>query len=396
MRQKVMNMKRLFLLFLLLLFPACDKNQGDGRRSDWDPHGDHSYERDPYEFFNDSLLITGVEYPSGYDWGRDTAHSSVKASILLFRGPREHLRVPCGGGGIWPTDPDCHRIWDGHLYTFATIDGCTVIGRDGEEVLRYSAAESIRGFAVDEGQILTLGQNVSGHGLSFRKDGRVMFLSDEGTVVGSLDRGVPRSGALYCDNGHWYFSFREGGRVHLVEDNLERALPAEDILDARVFGKKLYLAYCVQSMNRNTIYISYGGYKNFLEPRFRYEIRSAGFVCDGNQVRLIADVAGARYVWDVNSTRLIDIYRESYCELYPRRGGDAAVITGKGRVVRIDPYGEPPEGDFCFVSGACALSAGNSFFVALSGLDGQTGLLLRDSVRTVFNYNGPITSLCLE
>ncbi|MCR5019193.1 MAG: hypothetical protein K6A64_10385 [Bacteroidales bacterium] len=389
-------MKRLFLLFLLLLFPACDKNQGDGRRSDWDPHGDHSYERDPYEFFNDSLLITGVEYPSGYDWVRDTAHSSVKASILLFRGPREHLRIPCGGGEPWPTDPDCHRIWDGHLYTFATIDGCTVIGRDGEEVLRYSAAESIRGFAVDEGQILTLGQNVSGHGLSFRKDGRVMFLSDEGTVVGSLDRGVPRSGALYCDNGHWYFSFREGGRVHLVEDNLERALPAEVILDARVFGKKLYLAYCVQSMNRNAIYISYGGYKTFLEPRFREDIRSAGFVCDGNQVRLIADVAGARYVWDVNSTRLIDIYRESYCELYPRRGGDAAVITGKGRVVRIDPYGEPPEGDFCFVSGACALSTGNSFMVGLSGLDGQGGLILRDSVRTVFYFNGPITSLCLE
>lgn len=391
-----MTMRRLFLLILLLVFPACDKNHGEGRRSDWDPHGDHSYQRNPYEFFNDSLLITGVEYPQGYDWVRDTAHSSVKANILLFRGPREHLRIPCGGDELWPADPDCHRVWNGHIYTFATEDGCTIIGCDGEEVLRYSAAESIRGFALDEGQILTLGQNVSGHGLSFRKDGRVMFLSDEGTVIGSLDRGVPRSGALYEDNGHWYFSFREGGRVHLVEDNLERALPGENILDVKVFRKTLYLAFCEKAGTRNILYISYKGYKTSLSPLFRDEIRSAVFVCDGTQARLIADVSGSRYVWDVGSTKLIDTFRESYCELYPRKGGDAAIITGKGRVVRIDPYGNPPEGDFCFVSGACATSAGNSFFVGLSGLDGHPGLLLRDSVQTVFNFNGPITSVCLE
>ena len=387
-------MKRLCLLILLLIFPAC--NKGEGRRDNWDPHGGHTYQRNPPEFIKDSLLISGVEYPQGYDWVRDTAHSSVNADILLFRGPMEQLRIPCGGDSPWPADPDCHRIWDGHLYTFATADGCTVIGRDGEEVLRYGAAENIRGFAVDEGQILTLGQSADGRGLSFRRDGRILFLSDEGTVDGSLDMGVPRSGALYNDNGHWYFSFREGGRVHLVEDNLERALPEDNILAVKVFRQKLLLAYSRKAGTRNRLYFSYGSYKSFVDPDFRDDIRRATFVCDGMQARLVADVGGVRYVWDMGSTRLMGIFRESYCELYPRSGGDAAVITEKGRVVHIDPYGDPPPGDFSFVSGACATSTQNSFIVALSRLDGGPGLLLRDSIQTVYNFNGPITSVCLE
>ena len=388
-------MKHLCLIFLLLVFAACDKGSGSGRRDGWDMHDGHITHRDPLELFKDSVLITGVEYPQGYDWVRDTAHGSVQADILLFRGPREQLRVPCGGDSPWTPDPDCHRIWDGHLYTFATDNGCTIIGRDGEEVLRYNTEESIRGFAVDEGKILTLGQNINGRGLSFRRDGRVLFLSDEGTVVGSLDRGVPRSGALYCDNGHWYFSFLEGGRVHLVEDNLERALPDGIILVASVFRKRLFIATCEKLGAQNKLYISYGGYKTSLDPLFRKDIRSAVFIGDGNQTRLVADVAGARYVWDIGTTRLLDTYRESYCELYPRQGGDAAVIMDNGRVVHIDPYGEPP-GEYGFVSGACAVSAHNSFFVALSGLNGDPGLLLRDSVKTVFSFNGPLTSVCLE
>ena len=386
-------MKRLFLLILLLIIPAC--NKGDGRRDNRDPHEGHSSQRNPPEFFKDSILITGVEYPHGYDWVRDMAHNSVKADILLFRGPREQLRIPCGGDSPWPTDPDCHRIWDGHLYTFATGDGCTIVGRDGEEVLRYSGAESIRGFAIDEGQILTLGQSIDGHGLSFRRDGRVLFLSDEGTVVGSLDQGVPRSGALYSDNGHWYFSFREDGRVHLVEDNLERALPEDNILGARVFRKRLFIAYYRKVSSRTVLYMSCGGYKTSIDPRFMGDIRSAGFVCDNSQARLTADVDGVRYIWDAGSTRLLGTFRGARCELYPRSGADATVITERGRVVYIDPYGEPP-GEYILVSGACAASTQNSFFVALSGVDGGPGLLLRDSVRTVFNFNGPITSVCLE
>lgn len=388
-------MKRLLLMIILLVFPACDKGPGNGRRTTWDPHEEHSFQRNPPEFFKDSVLITGVEYPRGYDWVRDTAHSSVKADILLLCGPREQLRVPCGADSPWLTDPDCHRIWDGHLYTFATGDGCTIIGRDGEEVLRYASAESIRGFAVDEGQILTLGQNTGGRGFAFRRDGRVLFLSDEGTVVGSLDRGVPRSGALYGDNGHWYFSFREGGRVHLVEDSLERALPEENILDVKVFRKMLLMASYKTVGQRNVLYLTAGGYKTMLDPPMRADIRSAVFVCDGNQARLVVDAGGVKYVWNVGNTRLIDTFGETYCELYPRQGADAAVITGKGQVVRIDPYGEPP-GEYCFVSGACAASTQNSFIVTLSGLNGGPGLLLRDSIQTVFNFNGPLTSVCLE
>ncbi len=397
LRQKDLLMKRIIILIILFALFACDKSQlPGGRRDPWDPHSDHSYQREPPAPAKDSVLLTGVEYPSGYDWVRDTAHSAVSAHILLLKGNAELLRVPAGNGTPWPTDPDCHRIWDGHLYTFTTSEGCTIIGRDGEEVLRYSAAESIRGFAIDEeGHILTLGQNLGGPGLSFRKDGRVMFLSDGGTVSGSLDRGLPRSGALYSDNGHWYFSYKEEGRIHLVEDYLERALPEGDHLDVVVYRGKLVRALRRKTNGRTMLSIYYGSFELPLGPTFYREVRSATFVWNGNQIRLMADVAGVRYVWDAGNSRLTSSGGESYFELYPRLGRDAAVVTDKGRVVHIDPYGEPP-GEYALVSGACAASAGNSFFVALSGLRGNPGVLLRDSVATVFHFNGPLTSLCLE
>ncbi|MBO4434610.1 MAG: hypothetical protein J5769_04050 [Bacteroidales bacterium] len=391
-------MKRLIPLLFLLLFPSCRHAllPYEGRRDNWDPHSGHSYQRNPPAPPADSILLTGIGYPDGYDWVRDTAHSTVKANILLLQGNKELLRsVPAGGDEPWPADPDCHRIWNGHLYTFATLDGCTVIGRDGEEVLRYSAAESIRGFAVEDGHILTLGQNASGHGLSFRRDGRVLFLSDDGTVCGSLDRGLPRSGALYSDNGHWHFSFREGGRIHLVEDNMERALPEGNHLDARVHHGLLMLVSAKTSSYRTELTMTAGSHSFSLGPVFHSGVRSASFIFNGGLGRIVADVGGSRYVWDAGSTRLIGIYGEPYCELYPKPGGDAAVFMQKGRVVRIDPYGEPP-GEYGFVSGACALSAGNTFFVGLSGMNGNPAMLLRDSLQTVFNFNGPITSLCLE
>lgn len=391
-------MKRCFpILFILLLTVSCHKAllPGTGRHDNWDPHSDHSFHRNLPEPAPDSVLLTAVEYPSGYDWVRDSAHSIINAHILMLRGETELLRIPAGADSPWTADPDCHRILDGHLYTFTTIDGCTVIGRDGEEVLRYSAAESIRGFAVEDGRILTLGQNLDGRGLSFRRDGRVLFLSDGGTVCGSLDRGLPPSGALYKDREHWYFSYKEDGRIHLVEDNLERALPDDNILDVRVHRGMMMLASARKTNGRTVITLTMGSYSLSLSPAFYKDVRSARFVCDGNQARLIADVAGVSYVWNAGNSRLIESVRDSYFELYPRPGRDASVITEKGRVVLIDPYGEPP-GEYCFVSGACAASAGNSFFVALSSLNGGPGLLLRDSLQTVCNINGPITSLCLE
>ena len=399
LRQKELLMRCFVLIILMLAAVSCDRlwhPGGGGRRDGMDAHSGHIFHRDPDESSSrDSVLLTGIEYAVGYDWVRDTAHSSVSANLILFRGGTRLLRIPCGGSALWPAEPDCHRICGGHVYSFAVREGYTIVGEDGEETLRYPSEESIRGFAIEDGHILTLGQRLGGSGFSFRRDGRVMFKSDGGTVCGSLDQGIPASGALYCDNGHWYFTYREDGSIHLVEDNLERALPGMPLLDAKVHNGLLLLVYARKQAFGTYLYMSAGGYEMQLPPALHENVRSASFVCLGNQVRLVADVAGARYVWDAGSSRLMAVYRGEECELYPLPGMDAAVVTSGGRVVRIDPYGIP-RWDCALVSGACAAVKGNTFMVALSGIDGSPGVLLRDSIKTLFDLNGPLTSLSIE
>jgi hypothetical protein len=177
------------LIPLLLLALSCHKPllPGEGGRHDeTDPHASHEEYREPESIKR--ILISGVEYPQGYDWVQDSGFGSTSAWILMFEGSQEVLRFPAGKGSIWSPDPDSHRIWDGHLYTFATAGNETVIGRDGAEILRYDGAESIRGFAVDGGHILTLGQTAGG-GFSRRLDGKAVFSSESGLVQGSLAAG---------------------------------------------------------------------------------------------------------------------------------------------------------------------------------------------------------------
>jgi len=384
------------LLLFLFLAGSCYRlpllpSEG-GRRDGMDPHGGRETYREPAELSGDSLYISGVEYPPGYDWVRDTAHSSVSAEILLFKGAREILRIPAGKP--WSADPDSHRISGGHLYTFAHGGGCTVIGRDGEEILRFESEESIRGFAVDEGRVLTLGQRPGG-GFAFRVDGKPVFFADEGYIRGSLDRGVPRSGALYSNGGHWCFSYILDGEIHLVEDNREREIPPLDNMkDVLLLGGNLF-AMCLQKESLN--YLVYAGLgtrlMNYM-PGIRNPEALCGLVADDGEVRMLLRDGGLTYVWDIRTPGVKEVSTRPL-ELYPVRGGaDAVVYLSGGRVVETVP-GKLPEGSYSLVSGACAMVSGGSFLLGLSGLEGSPNMIVRGGEAAPLAFNGPITSIAI-
>ena len=382
------------LIPLLLLALSCHKPllPGEGGRHDeTDPHASHEEYREPESIKR--ILISGVEYPQGYDWVQDSGFGSISAWILMFEGSQEVLRFPAGKGSIWSPDPDSHRIWDGHLYTIATAGNETVIGRDGAEILRYDGAESIRGFAVDGGHILTLGQTAGG-GFSRRLDGKAVFSSESGLVQGSLDRGIPRSGALFQDNGHWYFTYIDKGRLHLVEDNAEVDIPdAAPPADAVVGGGRTVTGRIKYYLHMYRMALAWDKMFCNWSPPFADKPPFLRLIHRDGQFRAVLRYSGDWYVWDAADGRFLEQITSSGLELYPGKSVDAAVLTTAGRVTAARPCAPPAEGAYAFLSGACAMWDGDEFIAGYSGLDGTPNLVMRDDIGLELIFNGPITSV---
>lgn len=180
------------------------------------------------------LYISGVSFPEGYDWRRDTAFGKVACNIFLIRDGEVVCNVPAGINGSADAAPDRHHIISGHLYTEHHEPSQTIIQRDGKEILRYRGDETMRGMLLEQGKLLTLGQNRYGHGFALRRNGKVLFSSDDGELLGSYsDKAYAESGALYDDDGtacFSYFSTREGRRSwHFVDGEEESLLDSDGL-----------------------------------------------------------------------------------------------------------------------------------------------------------------------
>lgn len=127
-------------------------------------------------------VVTGVEYPEGYDWNSWNPSGQGTPSLVVFRDGEKVMNLPVGQGSPVSEDIDMHRYVDGHLYTDFSTDSETVISRDGIELFRYSGRERIVFLAVSDGHVLTLGESRDGQGFSSRSDGFPLFLGMTGTV----------------------------------------------------------------------------------------------------------------------------------------------------------------------------------------------------------------------
>ncbi len=201
-----------------------------------------------------SLMVTVVEFPEGYCWQRDSSGEAGGCLISLYCNGARIVSVPSGAGYPACQAADMHRCIGGKLYTDYSSAYETSVYENGNLLFSYEGREMICGFLIKDGSIYTLGQNRSGNGLSFRKNGMLLYSSASGQVIGSADSPSGRTGALYEDNGSIIFCFRstsvtQGTAVtscYIVRDGVPEKLSFPDnvksVYDIRQINGKIAAA----------------------------------------------------------------------------------------------------------------------------------------------------------
>lgn len=143
--------------------------------------------------------VTLMSFPDGYDWRADRDKGSVKCSLVVLANGLPMMKVPVGDEYETSSDPDMHRMIDGHLYTEYSTDSETVIKKDGRLLFRYPGREQSCGMLVDSSGVYTLGHPRDGAGFRYRKNGEILLEREEGR---SFER-------MYRDGQDICFSFSE-------------------------------------------------------------------------------------------------------------------------------------------------------------------------------------------
>ena len=378
------------------LFPGTPRSSHEpdtGRRRDTTVTGE--------PLAGEHIYLTAVRFPDGYAWDMDTCAVDGEVWIDLYRDGERLRSIPAGPS----VHPDMHRYKGGHLYADWSTDTETVISRDGAELFRFEGREAVRGFLVREDGVHTLGQDRDGNGFTYRIDGRTLYRSETGSVLGGPDAPGTMGGALteYEEDVYYVCCLpSERGKEYHVMRNAERysSFPAsegtEDVLFAegkvsRVLSKPRILVLEVDG--KETRLGLNGGEACLWSRIVALEDDVLALVCAlgvGGK-RYFLQTAGGRTFTTVSGETVSDILTDG-----KRMGW--TVTNGRGDLRRVRwSDGEVTEGTGGFlVSGRCALLRDGHLLLTLTGRDGKPNRFQEDGVHTDFPFNGYFTSVTVE
>ena len=328
------------------------------------------------------VYLTAVRFPDGYAWDLDTCAVEGEVWIDLYR-DGEKVRSISAGASV---HPDMHRYLGGHLYTDWSTDTETVVAREGAELFRFD-------------------QDRDGNGFTYRIDGRILYRSETGVILGGPDTPGATGGAFteYGEDVYYVCCLpSERGKEYHVMRNAERyqSFPISDgTRDVLVAGGKV--------------------------SRVRSKPRSLVLEVDGKETRLA--LAGGEYclwsrlaAWEEDVIALVCAQRVGGKRYFLQTAGGKTfspdsgeavsdvlsdgkrmgwtVTDGRGDLLRVRwSDGGVTEGTGGFlVSGRCALLRDGHLFLALTGRDGTPNRLQEDGVHTDFPFNGYFTSVTVE
>lgn len=350
----------------------------------------------------DVCYVTAFDYPDDYDWRSDREKGSVKCSLTVFADGVPMMKVPVGDMYEVSSDPDMHRMIDGHLYTDYSTDSETVIKKDGKTVLRYSGREMICGMFVDGDTLYTLGHPRQGDGFVFRKNGEAVLARSTGRTFGRLHR----------DGDNICFAFTEpvlseGGDLeryyHYSGGNIAQTAVRDDVRkvwDIYSFKGEICWAASLTGIDRPVLFkdgtlnsmIIFDGYSpltlNILEGEDVLYLEG---------ILTSPDLALVSAFWD--SPGHIMSPDDGYVASSRCISGDGMSFTlnpvygsGKGLIYRCGEEMPMPAG-YSVMGGRCAAVAGGILHIGLSSLEGGSPMIWKDGQTELLDISGYISSV---
>ena len=347
------------------------------------------------------VYLTAVRFPDGYAWQEDTCAVDGPVWIDLYRDGVLVRSVPAGGS----VHPDMHRFMGGHLYSDCSIGTETVVFRDGEELFRFEGRESLRGFLVREDGVHTLGQDRDGDGFTYRVDGRTVFRSETGAVLGSPDEPGAPGGALaeYADNvcyvcrlpserGPQYRVMLGGEVLHTLQDG--NGVRAYGFLNGRQCRIQL-------AIRRTLLYVDDSNYS--LNIRAGDGLLWCRMAAWENEILVLlctTNTTGRRYILQATDGKTFQGNDgETVGEILTEENRAGWTVTGdRGDLLRVrwsDGTATEAAGGY-LVSGRCALLRNGHLLLALTGRNGAPNRFQKDSETTDIPFNGYFTSVTVE
>ncbi len=346
------------------------------------------------------VYLTAVRFPDGYAWDVDTCAVEGEVWIDLYRDGVKVRSIPAGAS----IHPDMHRYRNGHLYADYSTPTETVLSRDGAELFRFEGREALRGFLVREDGIHTLGQDRDGSGFTYRIDGRTVFRSETGTVLGSPDAPEAPGGALTGYGEDVYYVCRlpsERGGEYRVMRNAERHLsfPVSDgTLNVLFTGGKVAR---VQQRSRSFVLevdgastlLGLGGgaclWSRMIPWGEDILVLVCAFGAGGKGYAL--QTSGGKKFTPVAGEIISDLISDG-----DRTGW--TVTDGKGDLLRVrwcdGAVTESAGGTL--VSARCALVRDGRLLLALTGRDGTPNRFQENAACMDIPFNGYFTSVTVE
>lgn len=343
-----------------------------------------------------TVYFTAMCYPDSVDWRLDSlVGKEVPATLVLFRDFEPVLSIETGAVTAVSPDFDLHHLVGGELYTEYADNAHTIIGRNGKELFRYQGREVLCSLIPDTSGVYTLGRNRSGEGFSLRCNGRSLFRSTDGEIVGPLclDRGMPTFGFRRYVGGEpleFVFDGRECSQLpradgellvdmRLVEGTLYR-------LNLDVDGRLWFCSNGVSTLVETTPVCAEQESSELCSFGGRIAVAVNGKVQDGHH---------HIWIWQDGRTVLDDFVEEGY---YYSDGDSWGIVDASTDYVSAVGSGEPgltsPESCYFFRK-ECAFMENGRFALALTPrFPSEPPLLMRtgfDAGRV--EINGALTAV---
>lgn len=349
--------------------------------------------------------ITGFDYPEGYDWKADLQAGNVKCSLVVFSDMAPVMKVPVGEEYEISWEPDMHRIIGGHLYTDWSSDRETVIKKDGQLLFRYEGREMICGMIPDGDDLYSLGQNRSGAGFCYRKNGEPVFEKNTGYVIGNLMQTSQGIGFAYCEpivlnegNVYRYYFVLDGvaGQVAVREDvkKIWDVIMYEGkvCFIADLVGVNTPVAICGEKMSG----LSVPGASSMLACRF---VPASGklfvegvFTSDGCTLRSALWLEGVLYRTFGSGYTVSSLctWKDGLCCLL-----NSAAAGSSAKIFRFGDISDVPAGYIPAGSSPLAVVDG-ILYVGLSSVSGKKPVVWKDGSVQELDINGYISSVYAE